>query len=251
MTDLHCLYDQTESLIHGFIRKYIEPSLIENEYILFHNIPSLVLKACILYSQTTLMEIALKSKLKLQRLREMEILGELNRYKKRRNKMRQIYVERVVISCCVGADQQELQKAANILKQSSGQNAVKYGAAKRCNKGFGIRKNEKISCYVTVRNKEKVNEILERALKVKEYHLEKNNFTENGIIQFGIEEHIDLGLKYHKIDGFFGLNFSFKLTRNGCNKSKKKQKIKTIHKISREEAMLWYRDNFAGIIVYR
>lgn len=37
-------------------------------------------------------------------------------------------------------------------------------------KQFGIRKNEKIACYVTVRGK-KAEELLEAGLKVKEYEV--------------------------------------------------------------------------------
>ena len=44
---------------------------------------------------------------------------------------------------------------------------------------FGIRRNEQISCHVTVRG-EKALEIIERGLKVKEYELKKNNFSATG-----------------------------------------------------------------------
>ncbi|ETO08450.1 hypothetical protein RFI_28937 [Reticulomyxa filosa] len=62
-------------------------------------------------------------------------------------------------------------------------------------RAFGIRRNEKISCWVTVRG-EKAEEILDRALKVKEYELPEQAFTDTGTFAFGIAEHIDLGLKY-------------------------------------------------------
>jgi large subunit ribosomal protein L11e len=42
---------------------------------------------------------------------------------------------------------------------------------------FGIRRNEKIACHVTIRGP-KAEEILERGLKVKEYELRKRNFNE-------------------------------------------------------------------------
>ena len=38
-------------------------------------------------------------------------------------------------------------------------------------------------------------EILERGLKVKEYELKRENFSENGNFGFDIQEHIDLGIK--------------------------------------------------------
>ena len=44
-------------------------------------------------------------------------------------------------------------------------------------RGFGIRRNEKIACHVTIRGP-KAEEIIERALKVKEYEEQLNPFTD-------------------------------------------------------------------------
>ena len=67
-------------------------------------------------------------------------------------------------------------------------------------RGFGIRRNEKISCHVTVRGQE-AERIIESGLKVKEYELLEHNFSSTGNFGFGIEEHIDLGLKYDPSTG--------------------------------------------------
>ncbi|KAF1002083.1 hypothetical protein AG4045_001615 [Apium graveolens] len=58
-------------------------------------------------------------------------------------------------------------------------------------KSFGIRRNEKIACYVTVRG-DKAMQLLESGLKVKEYELLRKNFSDTGCFGFGIQEHIDL-----------------------------------------------------------
>ena len=47
-------------------------------------------------------------------------------------------------------------------------------------RSFGIKRNEKIATYVTVRGK-KAEEILEKGIKVKEYELKKRNFSNTGI----------------------------------------------------------------------
>ena len=47
-------------------------------------------------------------------------------------------------------------------------------------------------------------EILERGLKVKEYELKKGNFSETGNFGFGIQEHIDLNIKYDPAIGIYG-----------------------------------------------
>jgi large subunit ribosomal protein L11e len=68
---------------------------------------------------------------------------------------------------------------------------------------FGIRRNEKIAVHCTVRGP-KAEEILERGLKVKEYELKKSNFSATGNFGFGIQEHIDLGIKYDPSIGIYG-----------------------------------------------
>ncbi|KAI4979793.1 hypothetical protein ZWY2020_016546 [Hordeum vulgare] len=60
-------------------------------------------------------------------------------------------------------------------------------------RSFGIRRNEKIVCYVTIRG-EKAMQLLESGLKVKEYELLRRNFSDTGCFGFGIQEHIDLGM---------------------------------------------------------
>lgn len=45
---------------------------------------------------------------------------------------------------------------------------------------FGIRRNEKIACHVTVRG-DKAKEIISKGLAVKEYELKRKNFSNNGV----------------------------------------------------------------------
>ena len=105
-------------------------------------------------------------------------------------------------------------------------NGVTLLTARYTVRSFGIRRNEKIAVHVTVSfmlslsvafepNLQfcypsissiqvrgfKANEILDRALKVKEYELKKKNFSATGCFGFGITEHIDLGLKYDPATG--------------------------------------------------
>lgn len=61
-------------------------------------------------------------------------------------------------------------------------------------RSFGIKRNEKIACYVTVRG-DKAMQLLLSRLKVKEYELLGRNLSNIGCFFFGIQEHIDLGIK--------------------------------------------------------
>merc|ERR1711966_206333 len=88
---------------------------------------------------------------------------------------------------------------------------------------FSIRRNEKIACHVTVRG-EKAERILQKGLAVKEFELLERNFSTSGNFGFGVEEHIDLGLKYDPSVGIYGMDFYIVLSRPGFRVSKRKRK---------------------------
>merc|ERR1712194_207284 len=113
-------------------------------------------------------------------------------------------------------------------------------------RNFGIRRNEKISCYVTVRG-EKAEEILEKGLKVKEYELRKRNFAKNGSFGFGISEHIDLGLKYDPSSGIYGMDFYVQLSRPGGRVAKRRRaggRVGTCHRITAAEGIKWFMQKY-------
>merc|ERR1711975_146657 len=97
-----------------------------------------------------------------------------------------------------------------------------YSKARYTVRTFGIRRNEKIAVHVTVRG-EKALSILEKGLRVKEYELRSRNFSDTGNFGFGIEEHIDLGIKYDTNTGIFGMDFYVVLTRAGRRVSRRKR----------------------------
>lgn len=82
-------------------------------------------------------------------------------------------------------------------------NVQPYAIARYTVRSFSIRRNEKIACHVTVRG-QKAAEILEKGLKVKDFELRAGNFSASGNFGFGIQEHIDLGIKYDPHVGIYG-----------------------------------------------
>merc|ERR1712183_861855 len=103
----------------------------------------------------------------------------------------------------------------------------------------------------TVRG-ENAREILERGLKVKEYELLQQNFSETGNFGFGINEHIDLGIKYDPTTGIYGMDFFVCLTRKGARVAKRKIRRSRIgfnHKITKVDAIKWFQDKFEGVVL--
>ena len=117
-------------------------------------------------------------------------------------------------------------------------------------RSFGIRRNEKIAVHCTVRGP-KAEEILEKGLKVREYELRKDNFSNMGNFGFGIQEHIDLGIKYDPSIGIYGMDFYVVLGRPGSRvayRKRKKGRIGNKHKVSKEEAMKWFQQKVGKLI---
>lgn len=116
---------------------------------------------------------------------------------------------------------------------------------------FGIRRNEKIACHVTIRG-EKAEELLERGLKVKEYELRKANFSNTGNFGFGIMEHIDLGLKYNPSTGIYGMDFFVVMKRAGggrvAKRRAKQQKVGFQHKCTKKESQEWFIQKYEGVL---
>ncbi|KAJ0800778.1 putative ribosomal protein L5 [Helianthus annuus] len=118
---------------------------------------------------------------------------------------------------------------------------VCFGTTRYTVRSFGIRRNEKIACYVTIRG-DKAMQLLESGLKVKQYELLRSNFS--GCFGFGIQEHIDLGIKYDPSTGINGMDFFMVLecpgyrvgSRRGC-----KARVGIQHRVTKEDAMMWFQ----------
>ena len=139
--------------------------------------------------------------------------------------------------------------AAKDLEDLSGQKPV-YSRARFTIRSFGIKRNEKMAVHVTIRG-DKAEEILDRGLKVKDKELKKKNFSATGNFGFGIQEHIDLGMKYDPYTGIFGMDFYVVLRRSGTRVSLRKRcrsRLGAPQRISKEDAMEWFKRKFDGAI---
>lgn len=178
-----------------------------------------------------------------------------------------------MINLCTGESGDKLTKAAKVLQDLTDQKPVE-SRARYTVRTFSIKRNEKIAVHVTVRG-EKALELLRRGLKVKEFELRRKNFSDNGKFAaqalvsicflspriliiilgnfgFGIDEHIDLGIRYDNTTGIFGMDFYVVLGRPGNRVSRRRSRTSTIGKfqrVTKAEAKQWFIDTQGGTVL--
>lgn len=134
-----------------------------------------------------------------------------------------------------------------MLKDLTGQEPI-TSRAKYTIRSFGIKRNEEIGCHVTVRGSE-AEKLLKLGLKVRDNELKYANFSTTGNFGFGIQEHIDLGIKYDPNTGIYGMDFYTVLQRNGKRVTQRKRRTSTLgnfQKVTKEDAQKWFVEKLGG-----
>jgi large subunit ribosomal protein L5 len=164
------------------------------------------------------------------------------------NSMKRIVVDKVVINIGVGKSGEPIEKAKKALLELTGQQPAVRGAKKTV-RDFGIHKGEPIGAIVTMRRAPAI-EFLKRIVAAKKNTLKASSFDGFGNISVGIHEHIDIpGTKYNPDIGIFGMDVNVTLSRPGyriARKSRKSAKIGKEHRINKEEAMEFFRQQYGA-----
>ncbi len=162
---------------------------------------------------------------------------------KSENPMRNIKLEKVVLSC--GAKDQDLEKARKLLEHLSKRKAQIIASRKRI-PDFDVRPGLEVGARVTLRGKE-ATDLLKQLLGAIDNKLKKKQLSSNHF-SFGIEEYIEIpGMEYKREIGIRGLNVTVVFARAGLRIKRKKIKSGRIPKkqhISEEEIISYMEKEF-------
>ena len=162
--------------------------------------------------------------------------------KKKNNPMREIKIEKVVLS--IGGLAEELEKGVKLLEFLTNRKPMKTRAKKRI-PSLGVRPRLEIGAVVTLRKN--YENLLKRLLASVDNTLKKKQISENNF-SFGIEEYIEIpGIEYQREIGTRGLDVTIIFKRNGRRvklKKIKRGKIPKRQMISKEEIIKFMEENF-------
>ena len=145
---------------------------------------------------------------------------------KQENPMRQIKIEKVILSC--GGTAEILAKAKKLLEYITGRKAQVIASNKRI-PDFDVRPGLEVGTKVTLRGTEAL-AILRRLLGAVDNKIKKKQLSDNHF-SFGIEEYIEIpGLEYKREIGIRGLNTTVVFSRPGLRIKMKKIKSGKIPK---------------------
>jgi len=160
--------------------------------------------------------------------------------------MKKIIIDKVVVNIGVGKSGEPMEKARKALLELTGKKPSVRGAKKTV-RDFGIHQGEPIGAMVTLRRDTAI-EFLKRVFAAKKNVLKESSFDNFGNISLGIHEHIDIpGTKYNPEIGIFGMDVNVVLSRPGYRIARKSRKRSTIgreHRITKDEAMNYFKEQY-------
>lgn len=167
------------------------------------------------------------------------------------NRMKEVRIEKITLNIGAGREQNKLDKGIKLIKKITGVEPVKTITKKRI-PNWGLRPGLPIGCKVTLR-KQKAKKILKKLIEAKENKLTRKQFDENGNLSFGIHEYIDIPeVEYDPEIGTLGLEVCVTMEKPGYRVKRRKirkSKIPKKHKVTKEEAIEFIKQNFQVEVV--
>lgn len=168
---------------------------------------------------------------------------------KMQNKMRDVEIEKLVLHC--GGIDDKLEKSVKLLKKITNKKIYIKKSTKRFPE-FGISPGKQSGCKVTIRDKDKISELLKRFFSALDNTIKRQQITENQFC-FGIKEYIEIpGMEYERDIGIIGFEIRIVFKRKGKSVKFKKIKRGKLPKrqfVSKEEIADFLIKNFGVEIV--
>lgn len=162
--------------------------------------------------------------------------------KNKQNAMREIKIEKVVLS--VGGVADYLEKGVKLLEMLTGRKASRMKSQKRI-PTWSVRPGLEIGTVVTVRKGSE--DLLKRMLITIDNVLKKKQISENNF-SFGIKEYIEIpGVEYQRDIGIMGFDVTVVFKRSGRRVKLRKVKRGKVSKrqiISKEEIIKFMEEKF-------
>jgi len=154
---------------------------------------------------------------------------------------------KVTINIGVGEGGTRLQNAESVLELLTGGKPIRT-LGKIQNRDLKVRKGAPIGCKVTLRSKEAVKKFLTDAFWVRENAIPSWNFDAQGNLSFGIPDYTDFpDQKYDPDIGIFGMDINVVLERPGHRVSRRRRRSRKVagrHRVSKEESIAWFTENY-------
>jgi len=157
--------------------------------------------------------------------------------------MRKIRIAKVTLNVGAGESGDKLEKAQKLLAKLTSRTPVQTLSHER-NPTFKITKGKPIGTKVTLRGKP-AEEMLRKALEVRDNKLSAKGFDRTGSFSFGIGEYIDLpGVRYDPAIGMYGFDVAVTLERPGRRVARRRRAVAKVgrrQRITTQEAIEWAR----------
>ena len=162
------------------------------------------------------------------------------------NKLRDIEIEKIILNC--GGTGEKLDKSVKLLEMITKRKIQRIKSTRRI-PAFGISPKKESGCKVTIRERDKIKDLLARFFAALDNQLSKKQITENHI-SFGIHEYIEIpGLEYSRDIGILGFEVSVVFKRKGKRviyKKIRRGKLPKKQDVSQEEIITFLKENFGA-----